>query len=152
VTSVYDHHFLIISDHRPAPAGQLRANRPIGYDQGTPDRDPCPGRHAATFPLVKARAAEDLRVAGVSAGTDDLVRFGGGSNGVSWPGKTPIRILCQDRHVNRLGEDHRFEKWWRGVSSTPHTVPNFGLSDQQQLFGEGIKRAVIEPKKEGRPS
>lgn len=64
-------------------------NRPIGYAQENLIDIPARGDMAATFPQVKVELLKIPGVTSVSAGTDDLVRFGGGSNGVDWPGKTP---------------------------------------------------------------
>lgn len=64
-------------------------NRPIGYDQENLIEIPARGDMGGTFQLAKTELLRIPGVTSVSAGTDNLVRFGSGSNGVDWPGKTP---------------------------------------------------------------
>jgi len=77
---------------------------------------------AATFRLLKAELLKVSGVAGVSAGTDDLYVFGGGSNGVSWPGKTPDQDFYVKIGMTIDWVKPPVENGGRGVSSTPHTV------------------------------
>jgi cell division protein FtsX len=64
-------------------------DRPIGYDNTNLIDLPARGDMAGKFDLVKNELLKIPGVAGVSAGTDNLVNFRGATDGVEWPGKTP---------------------------------------------------------------
>jgi putative ABC transport system permease protein len=62
--------------------------RPIGYDTANLIDLPARGDMAFKFDLVKNELAKIAGVTSVSAGSDNLVRFGGMTDGIQWPGKT----------------------------------------------------------------
>lgn len=64
-------------------------HRPIGYDTANLIDIPARGDMSGKFPLIKNELEKVPGVAAVSAGTDNLVRFGGQTDGIQWPGKTP---------------------------------------------------------------
>ena len=81
--------FLIISTIVIIRQEKYVQSRPIGYDPENMIEIPARGDMASSFPLVRAELEKIPDVTQVSAGTDNLVRFNAGSNGVDWPGKTP---------------------------------------------------------------
>ncbi|MDQ2721103.1 MAG: ABC transporter permease [Bacteroidota bacterium] len=62
--------------------------RPIGYDQENLIDIDARGDLKDKFSLVKNDLLKIPGVKNVSAGTDNLIRFGGAFNGLEWPGKT----------------------------------------------------------------
>lgn len=62
--------------------------RPIGYEQNNLLEIPARGEMAQHYPLLRDALAQVSGVESVSAGTDDLLRFGGSTDDVVWPGKT----------------------------------------------------------------
>ncbi|CAN5628777.1 ABC transporter permease [soil metagenome] len=63
-------------------------HRPIGYNADNLIDIPLRGDMSKKFNLVKNQLAQLTGVKSVSAGTDNLVFFGGAYNGLEWPGKT----------------------------------------------------------------
>ena len=63
-------------------------NRPIGYDQQNLIDIEARGDLKNQFALVKNELLKIPGVKNISAGTDNLIRFGGAFNGLQWPGKT----------------------------------------------------------------
>ncbi|CAL1518428.1 hypothetical protein MMC2321_02171 [Chitinophaga sp. MM2321] len=63
--------------------------RPMGYDQENLVEIQADGDMRDKFDIVKNYLQEIPGVTSVSAGSDDLVSFGSGMNGLEWPGKTP---------------------------------------------------------------
>ena len=64
-------------------------DRPLGYDQANLIDITARGDMSDKFDLLKTDLAQVPGVQQVSAGSDDLIRFGGGINGMDWTGKTP---------------------------------------------------------------
>jgi ABC-type antimicrobial peptide transport system permease subunit len=62
--------------------------RPIGYEQNNLLEIPARGEMAQHYPLLRDALAQVSGVESVSAGTDNLLRFGGSTDDVVWPGKT----------------------------------------------------------------
>ncbi|MEP7233563.1 MAG: ABC transporter permease [Ginsengibacter sp.] len=62
--------------------------RPIGYNADNLIEIPARGDMADKFSIVKNELLQIPGVKNVSAGNDDLIRFGGAFNGLEWPGKT----------------------------------------------------------------
>jgi len=65
--------------------------RPLGYEQENLIDIPARADMAAKFRTVKTRLLEIPGVKSVSGGSDDLVRFGGTTTDISWPGKLPTQ-------------------------------------------------------------
>ncbi|MES1249441.1 MAG: FtsX-like permease family protein, partial [Chitinophaga rupis] len=63
--------------------------RPVGYDQANLIDLPARGDMSEKFSLVKNELLKIPGVISVSGGSDNLVRFGGQTDGIQWPGKTP---------------------------------------------------------------
>jgi len=63
--------------------------RPIGYNPENLIDIPARGDMADKFDLVKNELRQVRGVTDISAGTDNLLGFGGAFNGLDWPGKTP---------------------------------------------------------------
>lgn len=63
-------------------------NRPIGYDPENLVDIQARGDMGGKYALVKNELAKIPGVVSTSAGNDDLVRFGGGTDDLQWPGKT----------------------------------------------------------------
>ncbi|MES1249571.1 MAG: ABC transporter permease, partial [Chitinophaga rupis] len=146
--------FLIISTIVLLRQESYVQSRPIGYDQANLIEIPARGDMAATFPLVKTELLKIPGVTSVSAGTDDLLRFGGGSNGVSWPGKTPDQdFYVKMGHVQydwikttglKLVEGREF--------STAYGTDTSGcLINQAAVRRMGLKEPVIGTKIGGSP-
>ncbi|HTI12780.1 MAG TPA: ABC transporter permease [Puia sp.] len=141
--------FLIISTIVLLRQDSYVQNRPIGYDQDNLIEIPARGDMAATFPLVKTELLKIAGVAGVSAGTDDLVRFGGGSNGVSWPGKTPDQdFYVKIGHVQYDWVKTTGLKMVEGRDFSPAfgTDTSACLINQAAVRRMGLKKPVIGTK------
>ncbi|SFD22801.1 ABC-type transport system, involved in lipoprotein release, permease component [Chitinophaga sp. CF118] len=67
--------------------------RPLGYNPENLIEIPARGGMKDKFDLLKNELLQLPGVKSVSAGGDNLVRFGGGMNGVEWPGKTADQDL-----------------------------------------------------------
>lgn len=63
--------------------------RPLGYNADNLIDISANSDLAGKFDMVKNELQQIPGVKTVSAGTDNLVRFGGAFNGLNWPGKTP---------------------------------------------------------------
>lgn len=63
-------------------------SRPIGYSQENLVSISARGDLKNKFNVVKSDLLQIRGVKNVSAGTDNLIRFGGAFNGLDWPGKT----------------------------------------------------------------
>ncbi len=63
-------------------------SRPIGYSQDNLVDISARGDLKNKFDVVKNELLQIPGVKNISAGTDNLVRFGGAFNGLEWPGKT----------------------------------------------------------------
>lgn len=64
-------------------------NRPVGYNQENLLEIPARGDMANKFALLKEDLLRIPEIESVSAGSDDLLGYGGSTDGVQWPGKTP---------------------------------------------------------------
>lgn len=62
--------------------------RPIGYEQTNLIDIPARGEMSTKFRVLKNDLLQVPGVVAVSAGSDDLVHFGGSNDGLRWPGKT----------------------------------------------------------------
>lgn len=63
-------------------------NRPIGYNPDNLIEISARGEMTGKFDIIKNELMQIPGVRSVSAGSDNLVRFGAGLNGLQWPGKT----------------------------------------------------------------
>ncbi|NLU95522.1 ABC transporter permease [Chitinophaga sp. Ak27] len=81
--------FLIITTIVIYKQLQHGQNRPVGYNQDNLLEIPVRGDMGSKQALLKTDLLAIPEIESVSAGTDDLLRFGGGTNGIQWPGKTP---------------------------------------------------------------
>ncbi len=63
--------------------------RPLGYNADNLIDISANGNLGGEYNTVKNELKQIQGVVSVSAGTDNLVRFGGAFNGLEWPGKTP---------------------------------------------------------------
>jgi len=80
--------FLIISTIVIYRQLQYGENRSVGYNQDNLLEIPLRGDMTNKYPLLQEDLLRIPEVAGVSAGTDDLLHFNGSTDGVNWPGKT----------------------------------------------------------------
>ncbi|WP_315823057.1 ABC transporter permease [Paraflavitalea speifideaquila] len=67
---------------------QHAENRPIGYEQENLVEIPLRGDMAPKFQLLKNALSQIPGVVSISGGTNDLIAFGGATDGIDWPGKT----------------------------------------------------------------
>ena len=68
-------------------------NRPIGYDQENLIEIAATGDLPGKFGVFKDEMAKIPGVKNVSAGSDNILQFGGSVTGMDWPGKTPGQEL-----------------------------------------------------------
>ncbi|PSL48369.1 FtsX-like permease family protein [Chitinophaga niastensis] len=70
---------------------QLRygQNRPVGYNQDNLLEIPARGDMTGKFKVLKNDLLQIPEIVSVSAGTDNLLEYGGATDGIQWPGKTP---------------------------------------------------------------
>jgi ABC-type lipoprotein release transport system permease subunit len=80
--------FLIISTIVIYRQLQYGENRPVGYNQDNLLEIPARGEMANKYHLLQEDLLRIPEIENVSAGTDDLLRFGGATDGIAWPGKT----------------------------------------------------------------
>ncbi len=80
--------------------------RPIGYNVDNLIEIPARGDMADKFNIVKNELLQIPGVKSVSAGNDDLIRFGGAFNGLEWPGKTDD----QDFYITSTGVQYDWIK------------------------------------------
>ncbi|MEO5562768.1 MAG: FtsX-like permease family protein, partial [Chitinophagaceae bacterium] len=64
-------------------------DRPLGYNQENLIDIPARGDMKGKFQLVKNELLQIPNIKNVSGGNDNLVQFGGATDGIEWPGKTP---------------------------------------------------------------
>src|SRR5882757_2092912 len=64
-------------------------SRPIGYDQENLIDVRAGGDLGGKFDLCKNELSKMPGVKSISAGSDNLLQFGGGVTGMDWPGKIP---------------------------------------------------------------
>jgi putative ABC transport system permease protein len=64
-------------------------NRPLGYDQENLIDIAARGDMSGKFELLKNGLSNTPGVKNVSAGSDNILQFGGGINGMEWTGKKP---------------------------------------------------------------
>jgi ABC-type antimicrobial peptide transport system permease subunit len=64
-------------------------NRPLGYDQENLIDIPARGDMSGKFELFKNGLSKTPGIKNVSAGSDNILQFGGGINGMDWTGKKP---------------------------------------------------------------
>lgn len=81
--------FLIISTIVVYRQVQYGENRPVGYNQDNLLEIPARGDMAGKFGVMRDDLLRIPEIESVSAGSDDLLRFGGATDGITWPGKTP---------------------------------------------------------------
>ncbi|UPK68421.1 ABC transporter permease [Chitinophaga filiformis] len=62
--------------------------RPIGYEQSNLIDIPARGEMTTKLGVMKNDLLQLPGIVAVSGGADDLVRFGGATDGINWPGKT----------------------------------------------------------------
>ncbi|MBO9731541.1 MAG: ABC transporter permease [Chitinophaga sp.] len=67
---------------------QYGENRPVGYNQDQLIEIPVRGDMNQQFALIRDEFSRIPEIEQVSAGSDDLLRFGGATDGIQWPGKT----------------------------------------------------------------
>lgn len=78
-------------------------NRPIGYDNENLVEIPVRGDMMARYESLKNELLKIPGVTNVSAGTHNMVQFGGRTDGLNWPGKTPDQnylIAITDVHYD----------------------------------------------------
>ncbi len=63
-------------------------NRPVGYNQDNLLEIPLRGEMTGKYQLLREELLRIPEIESVSAGTDDLLRFNGSTDGINWPGKT----------------------------------------------------------------
>lgn len=80
--------FLIISTIVIYKQLQYGENRPVGYNQDNLLEIPARGEMANKYHLLQEDLLRIPEIENVSAGSDDLLRFGGATDGITWPGKT----------------------------------------------------------------
>ncbi|MDQ2751778.1 MAG: ABC transporter permease [Bacteroidota bacterium] len=80
--------FLIIATIVIAKQIDYLEQRPLGYNADNLIDVSANGNLAGKYNIVRNELEQIPGVKSVSAGTDNLVRFGGAFNGLGWPGKT----------------------------------------------------------------
>jgi hypothetical protein len=95
--------FLIISTIVIFKQQQYIQQRPIGYDQSYLIDIPAHGEMGDRFRVLKNDLVRIPGVLSVSAGADNLVRFGGATDGIQWPGKTADQNF--NIHISNVEND-----------------------------------------------
>lgn len=81
--------FLVIMTITLVRQAHYLENRPLGFEPSNLIDITADGTLPAKFELFKAKAETIPGVVNVTAGTDNLIRFGSTETGVDWPGKLP---------------------------------------------------------------
>ncbi len=69
-------------------------NRPVGYDQTNLLRIDASGKLAENFDLFQNGVSKTPGIKSISAGSDNLLQFGGAVTGMDWPGKIPGKEIA----------------------------------------------------------
>lgn len=80
--------FLIISIIVIFRQQQHIQNRPLGYDKENLIIIPARGDMGDKFELFKSEVRQIPGVQSISAGSNNMIKFGGSTDGIHWPGKT----------------------------------------------------------------
>ena len=113
--------------------------RPIGYQADHLIDIPARGEMANNFNAVKNELMSIPGVKDVSAGGDNLIRFGGAFNGLEWPGKTPD----QDFFINTTSVQYGWVKT-AGLTLTEGRdfSPAYGADSMSCLINETAARKM----------
>jgi putative ABC transport system permease protein len=141
--------FLIIATIVIIRQEQYVENRPIGYDKENLIDIAAKGNMKNKFGLLKNELKKIPGVTSLSAGADNLVFFGGGNNGLDWPGKTPD----QDFYVKVTSVQYDWVKTaGLKMAEGRDFSPAFGTDTSACLINEaavrkmGLKEPVIGSK------
>lgn len=80
--------FLIISIVVILKQQQHVQNRPIGYNKENLIIIPARGDMADKFPLFRSEAEQIPGVQSITGSSNNMIKFGGSTDGITWPGKT----------------------------------------------------------------
>lgn len=127
---------------------QLRhaENRPIGYDPENLLEIPLRGDMTGKFHLIKTELAQIPGVTSISGGSNDLIRFGGATDGINWPGKIPgqnIWVTLTDVHYDWVKTAGLKMAEGRDFSPAFGTDTNACLINQAAVRKMGLKAPVV---------
>ncbi len=138
--------FLILSTIVILRQEKYVEDRPIGYDQENLVDIAAQGDMKNKYPLIKNELMKIPGVASLSAGSDDIVRFGSGNDGIQWPGKT----ASQDFYVKVTDVQYDWVKTaGLKMAEGRDFSPDFGtdtsacLINQAAVSKMGLKEPVI---------
>ena len=114
-------------------------HRPIGYHNENLIDIPARGELSDHFAIVKGELLSIPGVRDVSAGKDNMVRFGAAFNGLDWPGKTPD----QDFAVTTTSVEYGWVKAM-GLTLTEgrEFSPEYGADSMSCLINETAARRM----------
>ncbi len=113
--------------------------RPVGYNAENLVDISASGNLANKFSVVKNELLQIKGVTNVSAGTDDLVRFGGAFNGLEWPGKTPD----QDFYITATNVQYDWVKTTGlQLAEGRDFSPDFGTDTSACLINEAAAKRM----------
>jgi putative ABC transport system permease protein len=131
---------------------QHAENRPIGYDPENLVEIPLRGDMNGKFHLIKNELAQIPGVTSISGGSNDLIRFGGATDGIDWPGKTAGQnIWVTLTHVGYDWAKTAGLKMAEGRDFSPAfgTDTNACLINQAAVTKMGLKAPVVGTKLSG---
>lgn len=145
--------FLIISIIVIFQQQQHIQNRPMGYDKENLIIIPARGDMSGKFKLFKSEVQQIPGVQSISAGSNNMIRFGGTTDGINWPGKTDD----QNFPVTLTWVDYDWTKTaGLKMAAGRDFDPAFGADTSACLLNEtavkrmGLKEPVIGTRLEGK--
>lgn len=130
---------------------QLRyvENRPVGYNPENLLEIPLRGDMGGKFQLIKNEMVRIPGIISISGGSNDLIRFGGATDGIQWPGKTAdqnIWVTLTDVHYDWVKTAGLKMAEGREFSPTFGTDTNACLINQTAVTKMGLKPPVVGTK------
>ena len=127
-------------------------NRPIGYNPDNLVEIPLRGDMKGKFHLIRNELAQVPGVTSISGGSNDLIRFGGATDGIEWPGKIPglnIWVTLTDVHYDWVKTAGLKMAEGRDFSPAFGTDTNACLINQAAVRKMGLKAPVVGTKLSG---
>jgi putative ABC transport system permease protein len=125
---------------------QYAENRPIGYDPENLVEIPLRGDMNGKFHLIKNELAQIPGVTSISGGSNDLIRFGGATDGIDWPGKMAgqnIWVTLTQVHYDWAKTAGLKMAEGRDFSPAYGTDTNACLINQAAVLKMGLKTPVV---------
>jgi len=141
--------FLILATIVVFKQSQHAENRPVGYEAENLVQIPLRGDMGPKFQLLKNELSQVPGVVSISGGTNDLISYGGATDGVDWPGKTADQrffITVTDVQYDWVKTAGLKMAEGRDFSPAFGTDTNACLINQAAALKMGLKSPVVGTK------